>query len=255
MRPGLGTFVEVQLWGRCPDDVFSDTAAKMFAAIEKTDELMSFHRETSDLSRINRASIGKWIQVHPWTAHVLRKSLSFHKISSGLFNIAIADVLVEKGLLPGRRSKLSLPPSEPVFEIGKNRVRRLQSRRIDLGGIAKGFAVDRAVGAVPKKLNCSGIVNAGGDLRAFGSKASNIRIRVGRDEISNQILHLKERAVATSDAGPDKVTAAGTILKKKRTVSVIAPDCMTADALTKIALMGDLALLNRCLKKYGAELI
>jgi thiamine biosynthesis lipoprotein len=257
MRPALGTFVEIQLIGHCSDREFVVVAKKAFSAIDKVGELMSFHSAQSDLTRLNQAPLSKWVRIHPWTARVLRQSLSFQKVSQGFFNIAIADVLVSKGLLPGKKSRTShrYINQAPAFEVRKNQARRLLSVRVDLGGIAKGFAVDRAVDSLRKNFDGSGVINAGGDLRAFGKKASSVHIRSRKNGFSGQVLRIRESAIATSDSGPDKVNSKGKTLRPGKTVSVIASDCMTADALTKIALIAKGALVNSCLERYEARLV
>ena len=257
MRPYLGTFVEIQLIGDRSEHDFEIIAHQAFSAIEKVHRLMSFHLATSDLSRLNDSPVGRWINIDPWTALVLRKSLSLQKLSRGRFNVAIADVLIRNGTLPGkkRRSLSAGADAPPAFEVRKNRARRTNSCRIDLGGIAKGFAVDRAVECIQRTFKSSGVVNAGGDLRGFGPRSSKVYIREGRSGFSGKVLKISNRAVATSDSGPDKVTHHRKTLRPGRTISVIASNCMTADGLTKIALMGETQIVEQCLRRYRAELI
>jgi hypothetical protein len=111
---------------------------------------------------------------------------------------------------------------------------------IDLGGIAKGFAVDRAVEALQKAGAISGIVNAGGDLRVFGEHAQEVQIRhplyPGR---TAGMVRLRDRALATSARYFAPALFDGRSrqpLPDEISVTVAARDCLTADALTKIAL-------------------
>jgi thiamine biosynthesis lipoprotein len=118
---------------------------------------------------------------------------------------------------------------------------------VDLGGIAKGFAVDRAVEALKRAGVPSGVVNAGGDLRVFGLKSELVHLR--RPDKPMQLasaINLRERALATSGIyfarkkrGREVVTSLldGRTCRSSRkliSVSVAASSCMTADALTKI---------------------
>ncbi len=101
-----------------------------------------------------------------------------------------------------------------------------------LDGIAKGFAVDRAVGCL-QAAGMSGVVNAGGDLRSFGEEWEPVYVRSGSELI--YLGEIRDAAVATSAslgivhprAGPSRAAA----------VTVMASDCMTADALTKPCLL------------------
>ena len=111
---------------------------------------------------------------------------------------------------------------------------------IDLGGIAKGFAVDRAVDALKKAGAISGIVNAGGDLRVFGDDARAVQIRHPLDPGRTAgTVRLRNRALATSARYFAPALFDGRTrqaLPDETSVTVAAPDCLTADALTKIAL-------------------
>jgi thiamine biosynthesis lipoprotein len=110
---------------------------------------------------------------------------------------------------------------------------------VDLGGIAKGFAVDRAVDALKENHVATGIVNAGGDIRVFGSMSRQLHVRnpVSPTQFSGT-LRVRNRAVATSatyfarHALIDGQRRRG--LNSSISVTVAAGDCMTADALTKI---------------------
>ena len=272
MRPGLGTFVEIRLKGRAPARDLEDAGAAGFREIARVERLMSFHSKDSDLTRLNQTAVGYWIQVDPRTARVLRMALRIQKDSEGIFNAAVADVLVKRGLLPSHGRKLRrsvqgvgpVQPVKPAFEVQGRRARRLMETQIDLGGIAKGFAVDCATRAIRRRFKGSGVVNAGGDLRAFGRERAQISVRLDhggrRGPLSAQRIWLREGAVATSYSLSDKVIPGdgkrkATMLKTEKTVSVIARDCLTADALTKVALIGDSDVVSRCLRKYGARIL
>jgi thiamine biosynthesis lipoprotein len=137
--------------------------------------------------------------------------------------------------------------------------------KIDLGGIAKGFAVDRAVEALQQHGVTDGLVNAGGDLRAFGQQSHAINIRDPRrpERILFRVT-LCDRALASSagrfdpmhsrhalaSAVIDPVTA-----MPARSVSgatVCAPTCMMADALTKVVMNAGEAA-GMVLEYYGAD--
>ncbi len=213
-RPLLGTIVDLSCDGPC--DVG-------FAAIEKVHRLMNFHDSTSDISRINRDAFGKSVCVHAWTWCVLKRAQEFARESNGLFDITA----------PSKRTWRDIM-------LESNHTVRFRRRVIvDLGGIAKGFAVDRAVDALKQNGVTSGIVNAGGDIRVFGSTSREVHLRnPSWPLVSAGMLRLRERAIATSATYFTPRALINGQTRRPMTelvsVTVAARDCMTADALTKI---------------------
>jgi thiamine biosynthesis lipoprotein len=119
-----------------------------------------------------------------------------------------------------------------------DRVRLRRRTQLDLGGIAKGFAVDCAVAALRRRGATTGSVNAGGDLRLFGRIAQTVRVRIpASPSMTLPIAAQNEGAFATSagyfGAGPIDI-ASGRRACEDRSITVAAPCCMVADGLTKI---------------------
>src|SRR6266536_3130538 len=170
-RPLLGTVVDLACYGSSGD------IDHPFAAIEKVHRLMSFHDPASDVTQLNRNAFRRKVIVHPWTWHVLLAALEFSRESEGVFDITVASLLATWNYLPRRHPKTRDGSWRDII-LEKNFAVRFRRRVIvDLGGIAKGFAVDRAVDALIEKGVTSGIINAGGDVRAFGSTAQLIHLR------------------------------------------------------------------------------
>ncbi len=138
--------------------------------VERVERLMSFHDADSELSRLNR-NAGRTPQtVHPWTWAVLRRALRIAEASDGLFDITVAPLLVREGLLPGTaETSLQCGNWRHIVLMPDCRVFLARPMLLDLGGIAKGFAVDRAIHELTRRRCTQGVVNAGGDLRRFGS--------------------------------------------------------------------------------------
>ena len=147
--------------------------------------------------------------------------------------------------------------------IGRVRFRR--PLLIDFGGIAKGFAVDRAVEVLRRNRVMAGIVNAGGDLRVFGSPSQLVHLRHPKQpNRAAGALRLSERAIATSGVyfartknrrccvSPILDARTGRAACDLISVTVGAANCMTADALMKVvfALRGEAASL---LARYSAD--
>jgi len=151
-RALLGTFVEIEVAGAAPPAMQAAIDAA-FAAVAEVHRLMSFHDGASDVGRLNRAAGRRPVAVHPWTYQVLQAAVELSQRSGGLFDVAVAPVLQDLGLLPSlsRRGAPSSSVREPAttaaIALRPDRAVRFHhpALRIDLGGIAKGFAVDRAV--------------------------------------------------------------------------------------------------------------
>jgi thiamine biosynthesis lipoprotein len=122
--------------------------------------------------------------------------------------------------------------------------------KLDLGGIAKGFAVDRAIEALQSRGIRSAMVNAGGDLAAFGSEARVVDIRdprfpdriLCRVEVTNEALASSARRFdpfQSRDTMPTAVVEPTTLQPASGAhgATVCATTCMVADALTKVVMI------------------
>ncbi|MGZ3184280.1 MAG: FAD:protein FMN transferase [Telluria sp.] len=266
-RPLLGTLVEVTV-AEAGAHAAADTAiAAAFDAVERVHKLMSFHDAASDISRFNRAAAGTQVPVDAHTWRVLALALRVQEASAGAFNIACAPRLVEWNCLPAPApAPATFDASRPVFtldEVGS--VRKISEGWIDVGGIAKGYAVDLAVQALEEAGIASGCVNAGGDLRAFGAHAFAVQVRDPRApgraglqlEVRNEALATSASYFSARQAGAQRVSAlvdgrSGAALDLPCSVTVIAPGCALADALTKPVLAtGDSA--HPALAAFGAR--
>lgn len=252
-RPLLGTFVEIAVEGLCLDAAHCAINAA-FAAIEEVQRRMSFHDPASMLSQLNRDAARRVVSVDAWTFAVLRAAARVHRISEGAFDMTVAPRLQELGFLPGERLSASrdiLPATFADVKLlpGRRVHFRRPDVRLDLGGIAKGFAVDRAVWALRCAGVRNGLVNAGGDLRVLGDEQT---VAVRHPEDPGTILHtlrVSNAAIATSAhyfaAGwrPDQTLGAivdpqtGEQCAQVRSATVRASSAMLADALTKVVML------------------
>ena len=197
-RPLLGTFVEIR--ASAPTAAEAERAVgAAFAAVDRVQTLMSFHDPLSDVSRLNRRA-GRSVCVHAWTHFVLRRAQELHAATAGLFDIATAPALVRSGWLPGDAAAVAATgTAADITLLAGHRVRFRRPLLIDLGGIAKGFAVDRAVAALRRHGATAGTVNAGGDLRIFGSAREPVHVRRPESPGEFQLLTtLQNSALATS---------------------------------------------------------
>jgi thiamine biosynthesis lipoprotein len=233
-RPLLGTIVSISA------DAAPAHLEAALAAIERVHALMSFQSPASEVTRINREGHRTSVPVDPWTFTVLERARRISERTEGAFDVVV----------PGTGARYT-----DIVLDNRCRVRLRRPATIDLGGIAKGFAVDVAVDALQTAGATAGSVNAGGDLRFFGVWEDSIRVRVpGAPATAVCLPRTRQRAFATSAA------YFGARLADPRTgrrsaldwsVTVAAATCLVADALTKaIALLGPLGPL---LKAFDAS--
>ncbi|MBM4330577.1 MAG: FAD:protein FMN transferase [Deltaproteobacteria bacterium] len=246
-----------------------------FGEIQGIDFLMSNYREDSEVSRINRNAGKKETLVSPETLRVIERALEFSSLSGGAFDISIASVFrlwnFREGKLPDEKSLMGKLPKVDYRRIKVDRARssvylQEQGMEIDLGAIAKGYAVDRASAILQEKGIENFIVNAGGDLKVNGSKEEGVAWTVGIQHPrlpSTMIakLSLRQTAVATSGdyqkffiKGGERYhhllnPSTGTPARESQSVTVMAPSAMDADALaTAIFILGPekgLSLIER----------
>ncbi|WGR99518.1 FAD:protein FMN transferase [Bradyrhizobium sp. ISRA443] len=268
-RPLLGTFVEIEVAAAAePETAAAIDAA--FDAVAEVHRLMSFHEHDSDVSRLNRDAGIRPTRVHAWTFQVLEAAVEMHRRSKGVFDVTIAPELQAMGLLPGLDGDPIIMPERRVIdpiELSPEQTVRLRSPAIaiDLGGIAKGFAVDRAIEVLRGFDIPGGLVNAGGDLRVFGQGSHTVHLRDPGDplrllaciELTDEALASTARRFDLVDGAAPGVSAIIDPFTGKPTgavtgATVRAPSCMIADALTKVVMIswtgaGDL------LAHYGAS--
>ena len=261
-RPWLGTIVEIGV-----PQAHEDAIEAGFAAIARIHGLMSFHEDTSDLAAIRAAQPGQVIRLAPETVTVLRIAADLHTASGGLFNVAIGRQLVKTRFLPRmdtiHLSRFNGGPSD-IEIIDDHHIRLHRCTLIDLGGIAKGYAVDCAVAALQAVGVRDGIVNAGGDLRAFGDKPMLVEVRMAFGGLSEPIL-IQNSAMASSENSHTRHSFRGQVatphigpgnqsIVTGQTVSVVANTCVMADAMTKVAMI-DADLADRLLAAHDGHVM
>lgn len=235
-KPLLGTLVEV---GACDDGPHGDLAVSAaFESMLLVQARMSKFEPDSDVSRFHRLRPGESMDVDLHTAAVLLAARRLHYETGGSFDI-------------------SSHSASDGWRFDDQRLQRMDdAAHIDLGGIAKGYAVDLAVRTLIELGCASGWVNAGGDLRVFGMAELALHLR---DECGGGVRPfgwLQDGAFATSHFSTTSrcaaLRAAGDKAAFEAHVSVAAPLCLWADALTKVvALSGDTA--HPVLSRYHAQ--
>lgn len=268
-QPLLGTVVIVRIATRAGVapancEVAFDAA---FAAIRRISVVMSAHHPDSDLGRLARAAPDEVLRLDPQTLAVLRLARAWQARSRGAYDpVRAACRLHRLGRRPGF-ADVKADEAASLRDIHVRAPDEVLLRRpvlIDLGGLAKGYAVDQAVAVLRAHGVTDALVNAGGDMRTIGELAWPLQFRDAwrRNGALGQRppSHLCNAALATSRTDDDSefVPAAGR-RRPARTwsaCSVLAKDCVSADALTKWGLQartGSLAL-RQALRAQRAQL-
>ena len=217
-----------------------------YAALLQVESLMHPRRSGSDLSRLNSAQAGERVSVHPWTSATLRLCSKLHALSNGLFDPA----------LPGMGSITNVLP------VDRHSVRLTRTTRLDLGGIAKGYAVDRAIQCMKAQGAYAGLVNAGGDLRVYGALAWPILLR--KAELIGPELALSNQALAVSDPAsmlrpPEHqgyyVPASSMASPALPYVAVQACCAALADGMTKVLMLAPAAQRSALLRRTRTRLV
>jgi len=279
----MGTFARIVVMA--PDEATGQACIrKAFEAQKQVDQLMSYHRDDSELARINAQAYVRPVKIHAQTLAVLQKALEISARSQGAFDVTVGPRLdLEK-----RAAEANTPPSaqaiqEALAKVGWDKLLldpnestirfTVPGMRIDLGGIAKGFAIDQSIRALQAHGALGAMVDIGGDIRCFGQAPPGKQHwaiglqdpQVAADDTDAQrivlILKLTDLAITTSghyrrftviDGKKtshiiDPHTGQGS--DKLSSVTIMAPDAITADALaTAVSVLGQeegLALIEQ----------
>ena len=244
-----------------------------FTQINKVDDLMSDYKSDSEISSVNRDGFKKAVQLSQSTYEVLQKSIEFSELTDGAFDVTVGP-LVElfrkakrKQVLPGP-DEIADAKSKVGFEKLKldDRNRTVQftveGMQLDVGGIAKGYAVDKAVETMQTHGAIGGMVDLGGDIRCFGAPLKGrdhwviglqnpnmVKDSAGREVLLK--LKITNGAIATSGDYQQFIIIEGKrrshIIDRKTgtsteglsSVTIVADNATNADALaTAVSVMG-----------------
>lgn len=266
-RPLLGTYVDIRITDA--GGAHADEAVQSaFQAIEQVQTLMTLRESYSELSAINRRAHLSPVKIHPWTRDVLQLAMSLYAASDGFFDCCVAHRLARWGLLPGFLQAEEQEEGGTMADLYWTEDDRIAARRpvcLDFGGIAKGFAVDKAAEVLQAVGIKAGVVNAGGDLRVIGpvEEAIHIRCASAPGQLT-RLGFLADGAVATSGSYFSSPAAAvpnvsalvnpltGEAVVSEASYTVIAPTCAVADGLTKVlAITGNAQ--HSCFARFEAQ--
>lgn len=248
-------------------------SGRLFAAVDTVDRQMSTWKDDSDLNRLNAAPAGEWVTVPGELLRVLDCALEISRQSGGAFDIGVGDLVDAWGFGPAgatpdaaqittlRTRQRALATEALELDAVQGRVCKHASIRLDLSGIAKGFGVDELARCLDSLDIVNYLVGIDGEMRARGAKpggepwavAVEKPLRGIRDVMG--VLELTDMAIATSgdyrhffEVGGQHVAhtmhpASGAPVRNcLAAVTVLAPDCMRADAwATALMVSGEVA--------------
>jgi len=209
----LGTFVEIKVITE--DRKRGEEAIeKAFSRMKEIEKRMSNFLADSELSRLNRKAGKEEVEVSEELASVIVRGLSISKKTEGAFDITVSPLITLWGFY---RHRGNLPQQEELGatlkRVGWKKVTYNPKRRtirfkeqgmaIDLGGIAKGYAVDEAVSTLKKWGITRALVNAGGDIYALGGGKNGKTWLIGIADPREKgriigTIRVRDRAVVTS---------------------------------------------------------
>ncbi|MCH9696083.1 MAG: FAD:protein FMN transferase [Gammaproteobacteria bacterium] len=262
-RPMMGTEVTVYLWS---DDADKGQALveEIFQEVARIDRLMSTYKDGSEISEINRSAANSPLVVGQELLHLIRRSLDISVLTQGAFDITYDSVGQHYDFRLNQRPDEATIQSE--LERTDYRLVELDDRaatiffqregvRINLGGIAKGYVVERGIDILRCKGVRNAIVTAGGDSRLLGDRRGRpwmVGIRDPRADGEVAIsVPLEDEAISTSGDyerffDEDGIRyhhiirpGTGTPASGVHSATVFGPDAVLTDALsTSVFVMG-----------------
>ncbi len=253
-------------------------------SLQRVNKLMSTYIDDSDISKFNRSTSDDWQIVDAETVAVVARALEICELTEGAFDPTVGPLVSAWNFGAGKKEVLEIPSDEKIenlkslvgYESIKTRfdppaIRKLNPKaQLDLSAIAKGYAVDRVGHALEELGYENFMVEVGGEVTTRGERTAggpwnvavekpNSSTQLRDSERAHRVVQLSRKAIATSGDYRNFVDIEGkryshTIDPKTgrpvehnlAIASVVADDCMTADALaTAVMVMG---------REMGAEL-
>ena len=262
-RPMLGTEISVYLWHddvdegqRLVESVFTETA--------RIDELMSTYKVSSRITVVNEIAADRPVDAGSELYSLIERSLDISTLTGGAFDITYESVGQHYDFREGRRpdgATIELERERIGYRLveldaGSNSVRFLKPGvRINLGGIAKGYVVERGVDILRRAGVTNAIVTAGGDSRLLGDRRGRpFMVGIRDPRVDGEVaisVPLEDEAISTSGdyeryfeqdgvryhhiIRPSTGKPAGGV----HSATVIGPDAVMTDALsTSVFVMG-----------------
>ena len=276
--PVMGTVAAFDFTGEAEDMPELFAAGK--SCFEKVTAIANLHKVDSELSRLNATADQKPFICSPELYRLLQDARRAWIDSNGAFDISAKPLMDLWGFY--RKHRRSLPQAEDIAgvlrKVGLEKVKfndelrsvyfTVKGMQLDLGGIAKGYAVDRAAESVQKKLS-RGIIDLGGNLRLFDHSCRSRRVGI-RDPLDGGrlagVITVGNGAVSTSGGYEKFVTynnkrychiidpASGLPAEKFLSVTAVTANAVDADWMSTAVFVRGSVLAQNLIKNYpGTE--
>ena len=279
----MGTVFEIEAYGEDPAHT-ATAVEEAFAAIRRADQIMSDYREDSELSRLNREGARGLVPLSSDLYDILRTSLQYSRLTDSAFDVTVGP-LVDAWRQASKRGRwLDEPERSRVLSmVGYSHLLLDESQqsarfdrpgvRLDLGGIAKGWAVDRAAQVLRQRGIERALISAGtSSIYALGAPPGEtawkiaIRHPLREDELL-AVVTLRDQSVSTSADYEQPRTIAGKsvshILDPRSglpagamwSATVISPQAVESDALDTAVFVLGLERAERLLRQLDLAAI
>jgi thiamine biosynthesis lipoprotein len=265
----MGTFVEIQA---VPPRGMSEESLQQalegaFREIRKVEKVFSLYDAGSELRQLHVHGVDRPYKVSHAFVAVLKKAFEYHHLTQGAFDISIAPLaefwrdaatsgrMPEDAALAPIRDLVGM--ERVILDEENGTVALPAGMKLDFGGLAKGYAVDTSIAGLRHNGITTAVVSAGGDMYCLGNGLDGVGWRIGirhPEERSDYVatLILRDRAVATSGSYERYYRVNDTtfshiidphtgmpLVDPPASVTVVADDCSTADALaTAVYVLG-----------------
>ena len=252
IKPILGTYVSISIAGETTREKLIEITEAGYKEIYRIHELMSFHEVNSEITKLNLGAFKRPIQISTDTLKVISTALEISKLSNGIFDISCGGALVKQKKLPDHGFTFNDESNWNDIQLRADKIFFSRPLLIDVSGIAKGYAVDKAHKRIEYMLSELGdrseiCINAGGDLKQTPWQNKKIKIQeLCNPSINNHFVDMRDSCMATSSGehGSMIIKNGKNICKETKSVSVFASSCMIADALTKVLYTEPMATIN-----------
>jgi FAD:protein FMN transferase len=253
----MGTVVDVRAYGE-DNAQLEQAVTEAFDEMLRVEQLFSSHIAESEISQLS--AVTESLSLNPEVIRLLQIGQQLGADTSGAFNMSLGalkelwQIESENPHIPSEQelsAVLEKTGSGALTIVGARVIKSKPDLRVDLGGIAKGYAVDRAIRVLRKAGIKSATVNAGGDIGLLGDKQGKPwRIGIQHPRQTNDLLvtlQLKDQAVVTSGDYERYFErdglryhhifdpASGKPARQCQSVTVVANDVASADALATAA--------------------
>ncbi|MBN2190264.1 MAG: FAD:protein FMN transferase [Candidatus Aureabacteria bacterium] len=280
----MGTIVEIKVYEPGFDKQYVISAVQAAEAeIRRIDRLLSLYDEHSDIYRVNSHGFEQWVSVSPETIEILEYAKLLCEKTGGALDVAAGNLFELWGF--GIKRGMEIPPESKISEnlraagfknviIDKKNGRiRLKNSlvRIDLGSIAKGYAVDAAAKKMEEHNLLNVLVNAGGDIYCGGTNGKQAGWLIGvrnprKTGESAAAAIIRDKAIVTSGDYENFFLREGKryshiidprtgrpVSNNVISVTIIGPDARTADALATAVMVAGVEEGMKIVERAGSE--